>query len=363
MDFLPTSLGTRPRLAVEIRAEGIVAARAENAAALLAAVAKADVARQAVVPGLKAGNITDRIAVAAAVRSALDQVSGKGSERGVGRDVTIVVPDGAVRVLLLDFDQLPSKPAEALPVVRFRLKKLLPFDADTAAVSYQIMSNQRDAVRVLAVATPRDVLDEYESVVSAAGYMPGAVLPSTLAALAGLDAADAPALVVNVGSGWVTTAIVQGGILLLHRSLDVNANAEDASDTYTSVSQTIVDEALQPGGYDRFDAEASMQSSVVEQAEIREMMTVVNAEAASYEVTQAISVAVAYFEDTLRVSPESLLAAGTMGSERLAAMMQANGLDGFRVQEMVDPGMMEAGAATSAVSRGWLAGVRGALKS
>ena len=37
--------------------------------------------------------------------------------------------------------QLPSKVAEALPVVRFRLKKLLPFDADDAMVSYQVMSS------------------------------------------------------------------------------------------------------------------------------------------------------------------------------------------------------------------------------
>ena len=53
-----------------------------------------------------------------------------GVRSGRWRDVTVVVPDAAVRVLLLDFDQLPSKAAEALPVVRFRLKKLLPFDAD-----------------------------------------------------------------------------------------------------------------------------------------------------------------------------------------------------------------------------------------
>jgi type IV pilus assembly protein PilM len=42
------------------------------------------------------------------------------------REVTLIVPDAAVRVLLLEFDELPAKPAEALPIVRFRLKKLLP---------------------------------------------------------------------------------------------------------------------------------------------------------------------------------------------------------------------------------------------
>ena len=60
MEFLPTTLGTRPRLAVEVRAEGVVAARAEDAAALLTAVARADLAEGAVAPGLKAGNIVDR---------------------------------------------------------------------------------------------------------------------------------------------------------------------------------------------------------------------------------------------------------------------------------------------------------------
>ena len=119
MEFLPTTLGTRPRLALEIRAEGVVAARAEDAAALLTAVARGDVAEGAVVPGLKVGNITNRAGVVAAVRSALDGLVGRGAERS--RDVTLIVPDAAVRVLLLDFDQLPSKMAEALPVVRFRL--------------------------------------------------------------------------------------------------------------------------------------------------------------------------------------------------------------------------------------------------
>src|ERR1700761_6500729 len=199
MGFLPTvlTLGTRPRLAVEIRAEGVVAARAEDAAALLTAVAKVRLADGAVVPGLKAGNVVDTAAVVAAVRKALDGVGQGGRERQ--RDVTLVVPDAAVRVLFLEFDELSSKEAEVLPMVRFRLKKLLPFDADQAAVSYQVMSSTKGLVKMLVVAMPKDVLTEYEGVVTAAGYQPGAVLPSTLAALAGLEESAAAALVVNAG--------------------------------------------------------------------------------------------------------------------------------------------------------------------
>ncbi len=44
-------------------------------------------------------------------------------------------------------------------------------------------------------------------------------------------------------------------------------------------------------------------------------------------------------------------------------MMEESGLEGLRVREMVDAGMLEAGAVTATVPRGWLAGVRGALRN
>ncbi len=204
-------MGTRPRLACEVRAEGVVAARAEDGSAVLSAVSRVVLAERG------AGALAERVALVAAVRKALEAVSGR------GREVTLVVPDPAVRVLLLDFDELPAKAAEALPVVRFRLKKLLPFDADDAAVSYQVLASGRGSVQVLAVAMPQESLKEYESVVRDAGFEPGAVLPSTLAALGGLDESERPALVVNAGRDAVTTAIVRGGVLLLHRTVDLSA--------------------------------------------------------------------------------------------------------------------------------------------
>jgi type IV pilus assembly protein PilM len=359
MELLPKALGTRPRLAVEVRAEGVVAARAEDAAGLLVAVSRADVDAGGLAPGLKVGNVTDRAGVTAAIRTALDRV-GRGVDRT--RDVTLIVPDAAVRVLLLDFDSLPSKVAEALPVVRFRLKKLLPFEVEDAVVSYQVMSSTKELVTVLAVAIPRDVLAEYEGLVTAAGYVPGAVLPSTLAALAGLGANGleeslaSAVLVVNAGSQQVTTAIVKGGVLLLHRTLEMN----------------VMSEEVHPESYDRVDAEAAMQAEMVSAEVTREdempyrgsWQTVdLGSGSTAWEVAQAVSVAAAYFEDTLGGSPEVLLAAGTTSADSLERMLRVSGLDELRVREMMEPGMLAVGAATSSVPRGWLAGVRGALTS
>ncbi|MDQ2833378.1 MAG: hypothetical protein M3Y50_06440 [Acidobacteriota bacterium] len=377
MEILPKSLGTRPRLAIEIRAEGVVAARADDRTALLTSVARVDLAEGVVVPGLRAGNVVEKAPVVAAVREVLDAIAGRGGERGGRlRDVTVVVPDSAARVLFLDFDQLPSKATEALPVVRFRLKKLLPFDADEAVVSYQMMGSEKDVVKLLVVAMPKALVEEYEGVALAAGYLPGAVLPSTLAALAGLEETEDAVLVVNAGLGVVTTAIVQAGVLLLHRSVDMSQDTTGVSDVQVPIP--LVDrestagewarqEPLGAEGWSGLDARPSVQATdgpaPVASATQIEVAREMEMQAAAREVAQAVSVAAAYFEDTLQAAPSELRVCGALGAEALGAMMDESGFTGLRVREIVDTGMMEAGAVTASVPRGWLAGVRGALRN
>jgi type IV pilus assembly protein PilM len=363
----------------------VVAARAEDAQAVVSAVAFGTLAEGALLPSLKAGNVAERQVVVAAVRKALEAVALK------ERDATLVVPDAAVRVLLLEFDALPAKAAEALPVVRFRLKKLLPFDADEAAVSYQVMSSNRSAVKVLAVAIPRDVLAEYEGVVREAGFDPGAVLPSTLAACAGMAEIDAAALLVNAGDSSVTTAIVQGGVLLLHRTVDLQAEGlhERVMAAALAENLPLVDAEATAGewaeqaplnGYGVVDdhhitAAELAAERLAEQiaAEVMadpvvEMEIAMEAQqltAVEREVTQAVSVAAAYFEDTLQTVPGVVLAAGTLGADKLGALLRDAGFgDGeMRVREMVETAMLTGGAVSSRVPHGWMAGVRGALRS
>jgi type IV pilus assembly protein PilM len=127
----------RPRLACEITPLGVLAGRPGSVA--IAGEAQdvmtsfAPLRMGTLTPGLKPPNMTDRAAVASAMRQALEPVA----ERE--RKVTLVVPDATVRVMLLDFDTLPAKAAEAVPILRFRLRKLVPFDVEDAAVSYQVI--------------------------------------------------------------------------------------------------------------------------------------------------------------------------------------------------------------------------------
>lgn len=390
MEILPRTIGTRPRLACEVRAEGVVAARAEDASAVLSAVSRVTLEDGVAVPHLRTGEAgvtvageggnsaangiiggvgagaAGRMKLVAAVRSALEAVVLK------TREVTLVVPDSAVRVLLLDFDELPAKAAEALPVVRFRLKKLLPFDADDAAVSYQIMATSRGIVQVIAVAMPREVLEDYENVVREAGFEPGAVLPSTLAALAGLSESEIPLLIVNAGSEGVTTAIVKGNSLLLHRTVDLAAESRGplrADDpTAVPMNEQPPDSSIAAIAA-RLAAAGAHAPVAAAQVPVIAAETVIESslEAPSNEVAQAVSVAAAYFEDTLQTLPAVVLSAGPMGADALIGVLDEAyiGMNTVAVQEIVDRQMLGAGAASAGqpggVPLGWLAGVRGAL--
>ena len=122
--------GSKPRLACEIAADRVLAGRVSDNGAMVEMCASRELAPGSVVPDMIEANLRDRNSVYQTIRDTLASVGGR------SRDVIAVLPDAAVRVALLDFDALPAKPDEAEAVVRFRLKKSLPFDVDKAKVSY-----------------------------------------------------------------------------------------------------------------------------------------------------------------------------------------------------------------------------------
>ena len=210
---LGTQPGGRPPSAVEITPEGVLAAAvpAPGAPAVYAYQALPD---GALMPGIGEPNLRAPEAIAAAIKSVLGQVSTR------TKAVTLVVPDPVVRVFVLDFDSMPAKPVEAHPVLRFRLRKMVPFDVEHAGLSYQVLSQSKSECRVLVGVLPGMILAEYEEAVRAAGYEPGAVLPSSLATLEAVDNLEA-VLIANLSPVALTTTIVNGQDLLLYRTLDL----------------------------------------------------------------------------------------------------------------------------------------------
>ncbi|HEY6253527.1 MAG TPA: hypothetical protein VI685_26510 [Candidatus Angelobacter sp.] len=201
----------RPRLACEITASRLIAARASDKGTLEAFTIR-QLSQGAVIPSLNAGNIQDASALRTCISGALAALSGG------ARDVTVILPDAAVRVLLLEFEDLPAKAQDRDSVIRFRLKKSLPFDVEQAALSCDVRRSN-GTVQVVAAVSPLEVIKEYESAFRDAGYSPGVLLPSSLAAL-GLLEGSRPALMLKVDPKNVTVAAAMNQELRLMRILD-----------------------------------------------------------------------------------------------------------------------------------------------
>ena len=298
-DIFKPAPGTRPAVACEIRPEGVIAARGgkKHGETVLAF---SPLPEGAVASGLKVPNLVDAQAVRSALQSALGDINARTGA------ITLVVPDASARVLLLDFDTLPAKRQEALSVVRFRLRKMVPFDVEGAAVSYQVMTEKDGQLNVLVTVMPGEVLEEYESAVRDAGYEPGAVLPSTLAAVAALES-DSATLIVNRAGASVTTAVTQGNDMLLHRSMDLPAEPM----------------------------------------------------AREEEMAQAVITALAWYEDTLKTLPSTMYYAGPGGASGASQSRWASLVE--PAPRLADLGPAETVSAVTSIPPGVTAGVMGAL--
>ncbi len=306
MRLFPTSLqsAVRPRLACEIAPDGILAAGSPGMEAPLDAAVFVPLREGSIVPGLDAPVFQDREAALVALKSAMESVNPR------GRDWTLILPDACTRVLMLDFDTLPSKSQEILPLVRFRLRRLVSFDVDAAGVSYQLVKPAHSAskngpVQVLVAAVPAEVREEIESLMRSAEREPGILLPATLAALAALPDTGSH-LLVHTGQHSMTTAITREGELLLYRR--------------TEVSET------EPG-----------------------------------EMAQAVLVAVAYFEDTLHTPLEEVWVAGFETPEVLRTHLEVDGAWQIPLRSLVNSEAFSAGAVPSNVAASRFTSVVGAL--
>ncbi len=150
------------------------------------------------------------------------------------RRAALILPDHSARVSVLDFDRFPDKPEDQLPLLQFRLKKTLPYDIDSAAISYFTQPITKAGKReVVAVATPLEVIARYEAPFRAANVHAGIVTISHLAMLDLVTPAGV-AIVAKLSGGILTVMAIDHGTLRLVRSLELTelTLSEIAADLY-----------------------------------------------------------------------------------------------------------------------------------
>ncbi len=133
----------------------------------------------------------------------------------------VILPDFSVRVTVVDFDAFPSDAEQRLALVRFRVKKSLPFDVESAGLSYFVQPDGGGKrVDVVVAVAPMEILARYEAPFRAAGFEPGLITTSALCAIQMLPA-EGLALMAKLTGKVLTLAVTSRGRLKLLRSLGI----------------------------------------------------------------------------------------------------------------------------------------------
>jgi hypothetical protein len=225
-----------PLLVCEIAAEHVAAARWTRTTWAMEGFAIEPLTPDAIAPTAVETNLLN----AAEVRTAIAKVFG---QLGVkGQEVALLVPDPVVRVFVLHFDTFPRSVAEATPLLRWRLKKSVPFEAEETLISFMRQAPREDGVDIVTGLARLRIIREYEQILESAGMTPGVVMSSTLAAIPLLDDTR-PCLLARVSGKSLTTAIVREGILCGYRCTDLPSRLAELS------PQALLDEIYPVAAY------------------------------------------------------------------------------------------------------------------
>jgi type IV pilus assembly protein PilM len=183
---------------------------------------------------LEVSPVEDNLRHVELILPVLGQVSGPkaGSTRNSKRrTAAVLLPDACARVSVLDFDAFPTVPAEQLSLVRFRVKKTIPFDIESAAVGYYVQpgGDKKAKTDVVAVTIAHEVLARYEALFRNAGFHAGDVMVSGLAVL-NLYKGQEAAMLAKLAGKTLTVMVVAAGKLRLFRCVTLETAGENVGE-------------------------------------------------------------------------------------------------------------------------------------
>jgi type IV pilus assembly protein PilM len=208
-----------PPLAVEISPGQVAGVRFTRSGAV-GGYALENIPQGTVVPSAIETNLLNPNALKAAV-SMICQTLGAKDE-----DVALLVPDPVIRVFVQHFSDFPRSAQEAIPMLRWKLKKSVPFEVDETLVSYMRQTPRADGVDIVTAIARLRIIREYESLFDGLTLRPGVVLSSTLAAITLVDDLR-PTLLARVSGTCLTTSIIREGVLAGYRCTELPSPTEE----------------------------------------------------------------------------------------------------------------------------------------
>lgn len=153
-------------------------------------------------------------------------IAGAMQKEGIKTDrISLVLPDHMARVALLPFEELPRTRREVTEMVRWKMKKAVPFKVEEAVVDYETYPGEGGrGFTLLAVLMPSAIVEAHESVFVKQGIRPGLVDLSTFSLVhmyRGIMEKEVPAggdfLLLNATGSFFTLMIFRDGVPIFYR--------------------------------------------------------------------------------------------------------------------------------------------------
>jgi type IV pilus assembly protein PilM len=135
----------------------------------------------AVVGSLAERNLVDVGAVRDITKDAMRRAGARGFE------MSVVIPDESSRITFVTVETLAGKAEDREAFIRWKLKKSVPFDVDTAQLAYQILGPHEGpdgkGFDVIVALSPRAIVQEYEDLLEKLDIHAGYIVPSGVAVM------------------------------------------------------------------------------------------------------------------------------------------------------------------------------------
>lgn len=210
----------RPLWACEFSNRHVIVAGVDSSHKKIAGRAVEPLPLDAISGSLAGKNLMDAEAVLEITKDAMRRAGVRGFE------MSVVIPDDSCRIALVTAEKLSGKAEDREAFLRWKMKKSVPFDVDSAQIAYQVLgthdTSEQKGVDVIVALSPRSIVQEYEDLLEKLEIHAGYVVPSTIAAMnlrpvAAAGSRPEDVLFVKVAPDAIATTVFQNNRARFYR--------------------------------------------------------------------------------------------------------------------------------------------------
>jgi len=146
--------------------------------------------------------------------------------------LSLLLPDNLAKITLIPLPERPPSRRHLDEIIRFKMRRAVPFRLDDAAWSYQILPAEGTGIQVLVALVRRAMLERYESALDGMGARPGVIDLCTpnlfnLCRAKIDEVGSGDVAILNCTRSYFSLLIARGGTLIFFRCKSHGGAEED----------------------------------------------------------------------------------------------------------------------------------------